>query len=158
MNRKKGFMLSTGVVVGILIGAPYLYAESPDGYGKVDREEWKAKWEEKIADIHKQLGVTPEQEAQLKANREKHRAEAEALRAQIQDKRGQMRAELQRGEFDEGKVRGLHQELKSLKSQKDDLRLEGIFEVRKILTPEQFNKFMELKKDFKGHRKQDDSK
>ena len=76
------------------------------------------------------------------------------LLLQRHKKREQIKEELQRADFDSNKVKQIHNELKSLKFQAEDHRLDGILEVRTILTPEQFNKFMELKKNRKDHKKE----
>jgi Spy/CpxP family protein refolding chaperone len=42
------------------------------------------------------------------------------------------------------RINRLHSETKKLHAEMADHRLEGILEVREILTPEQFSEFMEL--------------
>ncbi len=121
-----------------------------EGKGEKGREWFKAKMDEKMAEVHKELGVTPEQEQKLKEYREKNHEQMKALQEQLKQKRDAIRQELEKADFNEAQVKTIHNELKSLLSQKEDLRLEGILEVRKILTPDQFKKFSDMMKDKKG--------
>ena len=59
----------------------------------------------------------------------------------------------QKDAIDEGKVRSIHDQIKLIKSQMEDHRLEGILEIRQILTAEQYKKFQETMKRHKGKRK-----
>lgn len=143
-------LLTAVMAASLLIMQAPLYA----GYGAKDGDGMRDKWEKKVTAIHEKLGLTAEQKEQLQAHKEKHRAEAKSLREEVRAKREEIRQELQKADFDQGKVQQLHSELKALKNQKEDHRLNGILEVRQILTPEQFSKFMELKKEWKdkGYR------
>lgn len=133
-----------------LIRISSVYAYPTDGKEMKDRKWDKQKWEEKIKEVQKELGVTPEQEEKLKVNREKMQEKMKALRDQLKEKRDALRLELDKPDFNEANVRALHQELKKLMDQKEDIWLDGILEVRKILTPDQFKKFMEMKEKRKG--------
>ena len=107
----------------------------------------KKNWEKHVASMHKKLGLSDEQEKQLKEHRERNHVQMEALYEKIKAKKEEMRAELQSESFDVDKVKEAHAQLKALKSQAEDNRLEGILYVRQILTAEQFHKFMEFKKE-----------
>jgi Spy/CpxP family protein refolding chaperone len=126
-----------------------VYAE--EGAGKW-QHEGKMHHEMDFSKMGKDLNLSPEQENKLKENREAHRAQMESLYSQIKTKREEIRTELGKAEFDENKIRQIHAELKDLRSQAEDMRLNAIIEVRKILTVEQFNKFNELRKQFKKER------
>ena len=125
------------------------YANEEGGKG-FHKKEMKEKWGQKREEIHKKLGLTPEQESKLKANREEHHSEMEKLHEQIKAKKEELKQALDQPTVDEAKVRALHNEMKELKSQMEDGRFNGILEVRKILTPEQFEKFKKLKEEHKG--------
>ena len=146
-------IISGAVVMSFLtLPAQYLYAEGPWGHkGKEDH----AQWEEKKAEVFKQLGLTAEQEAKSKEHKEKHHGEMKAMKEQIRDKKEQMKQELQKADFDVNKVKQINEELKTLMVQIEDHHLEGILEVRQILTPEQFSKFMELKESWKNKKGED---
>lgn len=151
LHQSKQGIIFVGVILSFLFVSAngYVYGQDESTEGQRNKE----KWEKAVSEIHKQLGLTPQQEEQLKEHRSTHRSQMKALRQQIKSKREQIKEELQRVDFDSNKVKQIHNELKSLKSQSEDYRLDGILEVRTILTPEQFNKFMELKKNRKGHKK-----
>ena len=152
--RTWGYFLGLGVA---LFFTGVLNVSANEGFmGK--KEGWdEKKWEERAAAMNKQLGLSPEQETQLKAHREKHRGEMKELYQKIKAKREDLQAALQKEDFNAGQVKQIHAELKTLKSEAEDDRLEGILEVRKVLTPEQFNKFTELKKNRKDHKDGEES-
>ena len=113
------------------------------------REKMKAR----MLEVFKQLNLSHEQEKQLKAQRNKHREQTEEIRKSLKTKREEIRNELQKQELNMEKINKTHSELKDLRSKTADLRLEGILEVRNILTTEQFKKFCELKKDIHPMKK-----
>lgn len=138
-------VLMVAVFMCLAVGSGHANEE---GQGQF-KEKMKQKWEEKMDKIHQELGLTPEQKAKLKAHREGYRSQKKATFEQIKNKKEQITQELQRVNVDEQKIRQLHAELKALKSTAEDARLEGILEVRKILTADQFVKFHELKEKHK---------
>ena len=135
------------VVVITLMFSSTINAYSADPFEGGDGESKKVKWEQKISKIYQQLGLTPGQDKQLKDHRDRHRSQMETLHKEIEAKREQIGEELQKTDFDIRKVQQIHGDLKSLKARMEDNRLEGILEVRKILTQDQFSKFMKLKED-----------
>lgn len=149
VNQSSKLIFMTAVILSLIL-LPEVKAQ-PEGRGYEGRKIWG----HKISEIHEQLGLTPDQKAQLKSHREKHRSQMEALHQQIKTKREQFTQELQKENFDLNKVKQIHSELKSLKAQMEDYRLDGILQVRQILTPEQFHKFRELKNQRKEHGKKD---
>lgn len=108
-------------------------------------KEWRANKEKMIKKMHQELNISPEQEKQLNQHRERHRKDRESLIKRIQAKQEALSRELSRSSQDARKIEKLHNEIKMLKMKKSDHRLESIQGVRKILTPEQFEKFMQLK-------------
>ncbi len=146
-------------LVWALAGALILIHGSParaqdDSDRQERRERFNARMEERIQRMHSELGLSSEQQRKLKAHREskmqRHRAYREKIRAQRQA----LRAELQKPDIDRQRVNALHNEIKHLMNQSADDRLEGILEVREILTPEQYRAFMKKKEEFKGRRGQ----
>ena len=105
--------------------------------------------EEKVGKMYDHLGLTPQQKEQLKSYRQAHKSEQEQLRQALKEKHEQLRAELSNPSFDENKVRQIHNEIKDLRSKMEDHHLNGILEVRKVLTPEQFTKLQQLKEERK---------
>lgn len=146
-------ILATAALGVLLFSSANSYAEGPAA-GEMKKD--KAGWEERKDKIYKKLGLSEEQQQKLREHRQKRRESNQALREQVKAKREELKQELQKTDFDANKVRHIHNEIKTLRSQKEDSRIEGIIEVRSILTPQQYQKFMELKEEFKGkHRKGD---
>jgi Spy/CpxP family protein refolding chaperone len=135
MKNRRRFVLA----LVALFAAAGLRAEAPAG-----GEDWEQKKEEKIKEMHAKLGLDADQQAKLEAHRKDHREEGRALRESLREKRAALRAELEKTSLDEPRVRALHEELKALDARAADHRLNGVLEVRKILTPEQFKKFQEM--------------
>ena len=122
------------------------FAERDAGHMRGDKQGW----EDKVNKMYDKLDLNEEQKAKLKGHKEAHREEMKVLRDQIKAKREEIRKEMEKADFDVNKVRAINNELKSLENNMADQRLEGILEVRGILTPEQFSKFNELKEEHKG--------
>ncbi len=115
-----------------------------DGFYK--SKEWRANKAKIIKQMHQELNISAEQEKKLNQHRERHRKDREALNREIESKQEALSRELARPSQDQKKIEKLHNEIKMLKMKKSDHRLESIQGVRQILTPEQFEKFMQLKK------------
>jgi Spy/CpxP family protein refolding chaperone len=100
--------------------------------------------EAQVVEINQQLNLSTEQDRQLRVHRNQHEKQKEELNERIRSKKEELKQELQKQELRMKKINQLHAELKLLLGQREDRRLEGILEVRKILTPEQLKKFLEL--------------
>ncbi len=109
----------------------------------VDRDRMEGRMEKMKA----QLSLTPDQEKKLKEHRQAHREERKKMAETMRAKRDALEQEMAKPSFDEAKVKILHSELQVLRTQMADQRLQGILEVRKILTPEQFAKFRAMTQD-----------
>lgn len=104
-----------------------------------EKKEMLAKHEE----FFKELGLSEEQQKTLKDNKKKNREEMKTAFQAMKEKRELMRNELQKETLDMNKINGLNEDLKKLQNKMADQKLSGILEVRKVLSPEQFKKFME---------------
>jgi Spy/CpxP family protein refolding chaperone len=138
--------------IGMMVLTSNLYAREP-GDRPPGHEAMREKMRARMLEVFKQLDLSPEQEKQLESHRSNHREQAKEIHKSIRAKKEEMRDELQKQELNMDKINKIHSELKNLHSEKADHRLEGILEVRKILTTEQFVKFMELKKDIHPMKK-----
>ena len=147
----KSLIVSAVLCVFMMLPVSLIQAkEHKSGEG----QKWnKEKWEEKVKEMNKQLGVTQEQEQKLKEHREKNQAQMKALKDKLKEKREAIRQELEKTDFNEAQVKAIQNEIKTLQNQKEDIRLEGILEVRKILSQEQFKKFSEKMKEHKSFGK-----
>ncbi len=92
--------------------------------------------------MYKDLNLAEEQKKLLEENRKSHKEEARALFKDMRQKRDALRQELEKGALNMDNINQINNELKKLQAEMLDHRLAGVLEVRKILTPEQFKKFM----------------
>ncbi len=147
----KQLAYSTGIIVVMLL-ASNVYSQ-PTVYNPTGHEAMREKMQARMLEVLKQLDLSPEQEKQLKTQRNKHREQKKEMHENIKAKRDEMKTELQKQELNMAKINKINSELKSIKSINADYKLEGILEVRSILTTEQFTKFMELKREFHPMKK-----
>ncbi len=106
--------------------------------------------------IYKELNLTPEQQQKLEANRKAQREKMSELRTGMMAKE----KEMQQAVISSSRtsVEQLANEIKGLQAQLIDQRVNGIFAVKEILTPEQFaklNQIMEKRKEQMKGRFQD---
>lgn len=111
------------------------------------KREMKEQFKDRMKE---ELGLSDEQQQKIEEQRNSHFELATQNYEIIKNLKDQLQAELEKPELDEPKIRSIHDQLKALKNKMADLRLEGILEVRKILTAEQFKMFHELRGRHKG--------
>ena len=152
MNIRLRKAIYTLGIVGVMLLASNVYSQPPeDRFNSSD--EMREKMKAKMLEVFKQLDLSPEQEKQIKTHRKNHRGQGKEFRENMKAKKEAIRNELQKEELNMENVYKIHNELKDLLIQKADHRLEGILEVRKILTAEQFRKFCELRKEMHPMKK-----
>ena len=142
MNTKRCKIIALLIVAAIALSSPaILYASS---YNKSSQKEnpTAGNMEARRQELYKDLNLSQEQKKLLEENKKGRREEMKSLFSQMKEKREAIRSELQKNELNIGKITQINNELKILSAQMLDRKLEGILEVRKILTPEQFRKFM----------------
>ncbi|MBF0532066.1 MAG: periplasmic heavy metal sensor [Candidatus Omnitrophica bacterium] len=137
----------TGLVLsGVLVLAPLLvYAATPCPMDEKGHEG-KGRWEQKGSDLkkmYKDLNLTEDQQKALEANKSKNKEETKALFQSMKDKMTALKQEVEKEPLDMNKVNQIQSELKTIQAQMSDQRLESILAVRKILSGEQFKKFMD---------------
>lgn len=113
-----------------------------DGKRKGSPDDRRGKMEEKCQKIWDDLKLTPDQKAQLDANKTKSREAMKTAFEQMKAYRESLKAELMKPELDMAKINDIQSKIKALENQKSDARLNSILEVRKILNKEQFEKFI----------------
>ncbi len=155
MNIRLRKVIYTLGIIGVMLLTSNVYSQpQEDRFNRSD--EMREKMKAKMLEVFKQLDLSPEQEKQIQTHRKNHRGQGREFREDMKAKKEAIRNELQKEELNMENVYTIHNELKDLLIQKADHRLEGILEVRKILTAEQFRKFCELRKDMhpmKGRKK-----
>jgi len=92
-------------------------------------------------EMAKELNLSVEQIRRIEDNRRQHMEQGRRLMVDMMKNRDDLRRELAGIEPDMEKVMRIQQRIKSLLSEKEDSRLQGIMDLKKILTPEQFTAF-----------------
>lgn len=150
---KKNILISLFIAGTFITAVPSAHAAGPGSFWE---KGFHNKRGARMQELYKDLNLTPEQQKQLQENKKKQREQMQALFSGIREKRAQLRQELQKDNLGMDTVNQLNAELKALQAQILDHRLEGILEVRKILTPDQFKQFMskmnERKERFQNRR------
>lgn len=98
----------------------------------------------------KALGLTKAQTAKLEQIRFDYKASMIKLRSEMQLKKLDMEREMNAENPDRAKLNKLVDELSAVRSRMAKARISHGLDVKKILTPEQWNKLKELKAAFKG--------
>lgn len=133
-------------VAAILFSAIPVYARGPEGKGYEDERcshEQKDEIKKAKENLVKELGLTPEQEEQLKRQRQEHGEQMKGLAVKMRAKQKELRLELEKYDSDEDKINSLVSELKSAQAQLVDLRVARIASIKSILTQEQYERFNE---------------
>ncbi|MDD3374539.1 MAG: Spy/CpxP family protein refolding chaperone [Candidatus Omnitrophica bacterium] len=140
INRKK--IIAGVVVVMFFAWTNIAQARGHNGMKKNGpRTEVRGPSEEQIQKMEKNLGITEDQSLQLRSHREGHQIKMESLMKQMKEKREALKQELEKADTDQASVEVLSAELKNVQAQMVDERINGISEVKSILTPEQFEEF-----------------
>jgi Spy/CpxP family protein refolding chaperone len=116
----------------------------------MDSPSEKAQMEKQMAEGEKTAGLSQEQREKMKALREEFRAKQKKFWDQIKAKREDLRRELDSANPDRAKAEGIAKEMNALQGQAALNRIDEVFKIRTILTPEQFQKlqaFHEKNKD-----------
>lgn len=146
-SKLAGFL----AVSGLVLAASLAYADSGNKGniysrgGQCEQCEKKHKW-------GNTLGLTDDQKKQLKENWQKQREAVQPLFEQMKDNRQALKRELLQANPDMNKIATLQNQLKSIEGQMTDSRLDSLLETKKVLTPEQFSKFLETKERHKRHK------
>jgi len=142
-KKMVGLMLAAGIM---FTSAVLVYAN--DGIGQKDsmheNGEWQHRHEHMMAKI---LNLTDDQQKQLKDSWKKQKDATKAIFEQMRTNKQVLEAELIKSTPDMNKINDIQTQIKALVSQMVDDHLNGILEVKKILTPEQFAGYMALKKE-----------
>jgi Spy/CpxP family protein refolding chaperone len=105
------------------------------------------------AGIFQELNLTEQQQKRLGDNRAVQRQEVEKIRLVLREKMEKLQQALRNPSATRVSVEPIVNEIKSLQAKMTDLKVNGIFSVREILTPEQFAKFQEMMDKNKKERK-----
>jgi len=103
--------------------------------------------------VFQELNLTPEQQKKLAENRKAQREEMTRLLSVIKEKQAKLQEELKSPAVSRAKVESLANEIKALQAQLIDHRVNGIFTVKEILTPQQFAQFQQMTEKRQENRK-----
>lgn len=140
MNKQMKRMIGGGVFL-ILVFLTTAHAQSSNEGERMRHGDWEKERERRFQQMAVELNLTPEQKQQIEAQRQAHRQQLQKLREELRQKKDDLKAELQKPELDMARVQQIHAQIKALLAQKEDQRLQGILQMRNILTPEQFAQF-----------------
>lgn len=104
----------------------------------------KAGKEAEFSNLIEKLDLSPEQQAQLKENRQKYHEVSKGLRQKLREEHAVLRQELNKPESDEKIIDKTTAYISEIQAKMVKLRARKILEIKKVLTPEQFRKFNEL--------------
>ncbi len=115
----------------------------------------KGGWEQRKTEMMDQLNLTPQQRQKMQTlmqnKREQHKSTHEALQA----KRQQLMQMMQNGSGSREQALALHREISAMQAEMMAQRINNLYDMKSILTPEQFQKFQSMmprppKDDFEG--------
>jgi len=142
---KKRPLIILGIsALAMAIAVPLAFAGGP---GRRGGDGW-GRGGERGARIAEKLGLTDAQAAELKALREDLQTDVGDIKVQIDAKRAQIQELWKAPATDRAKILAAHKEIGALEQQIAELHVDHVFAVKGKLTPEQFTKFLELRK---GH-------
>lgn len=105
----------------------------------------------------KELNLTTQQQADIKAIRDQEKTGSEGLRQQMKTAHDQLET-LMSGNASDAQIRSQYQQVQQIKQQLGDRRFDTMLKIRNVLTPEQRTKAAELMKQHKGRHSWGDRK
>ena len=139
-------LVMTLIVLALVSNQAFAWGDRPS---KNCRGDFKAK----CAEMNKKLGITPEQEKLLDAQRDAHRKEAEATMKAMKDNREALKTEMAKPGITRQDLEPIVAEMKKLECDMVEQRVQGILKVKSILTPEQFEKLEKSRSEKQGRGK-----
>jgi len=131
------------VAVGVMIAVPTVFAEPS---GKMDKGTISSR--KQIAkDIFKELDLTVEQKDRLSQNRVAQQKKMKELQTQIKEKQAELTNKLSDPDVSRASVEPIATDIKSLQAKLIDYRIDEVFAMKEILTPEQYAKFQKKMKE-----------
>ncbi len=142
MENKLTKIMAVLTVAGLMAAGPVAYAESQGD----NPESGKGYKQGEGKEFLKELNLTPEQKEQLKAQREAKKESSKVAREQMKVKMQAIHEAIAKPGAKRADVEGLVNEVNALKAQTFSQKIDGLFAMKEILTPEQFAKMQEQHK------------
>jgi Spy/CpxP family protein refolding chaperone len=136
MENKLIKIVAVLTVVGLMAAGPVVYAKSAED----DTAGGKGYKQGEGKGFMKELNLTPEQKEKLKAQREAKKESSKASREQMKVKMQALHEAVAKPGTTRADVNGLVDEVNALKTQAFSRKIDGLFAMKEILTPEQFAK------------------
>ncbi len=105
-----------------------------------NKQVLKDKKQELADNFAKELGLTAEQQVQIKEQRAQQQKESLAARENLKAKNQELKQELEKSVIDEAKVNSLISQITALRDQQLKSHVGSVIAMKKILTPEQQEK------------------
>jgi Spy/CpxP family protein refolding chaperone len=126
-------------------------------YAQMEEKEAQA-YKKKAEEVFNKLGLSAQQEAQVKEARKLNREMAKKLSQELQEKRKALAAELDKIKPDPQKIKVLVYALKDVQGRLIEQRVEGILKLKEILSPEQYRTFSDTLKGMRQERNKGERK
>ncbi|MDD5120903.1 MAG: Spy/CpxP family protein refolding chaperone [Candidatus Omnitrophica bacterium] len=136
----------------IIIGLAVIFLLANTAYAKAEGE-FHQRGEGQKESIFKELNLTLEQKKKLEENRSAQRTELKKIHAAIKEKQAKIQEALKAPRVSRNAIEPLVNDIKSLQGRLIDCRINGIFAVKEILTPEQLAKFQQIADNRKENRR-----
>lgn len=124
----------------------YAIAQEASETEKPNKEEYKKRRQERF---RQELNLTPEQSAEIDQIRAQGKQAKQSKREAYRSAKEKMHT-LMASDASDDELRAQYQVLQDLRREKGEARFENKLKIRKVLTPEQRAKMVELKKQRKG--------
>ena len=110
--------------------------------------------EQRMGDLGKDMGLTSEQQEKIKALRSKQREKTKGIREKLQTKMKDLKEELERSEINKRSAYKTVAEISVLRKDLLEERVNSVIQMRKILTPEQFQKLQDKRASQRAYRQE----
>ena len=148
--KTKNCIKATLVIITLVLFSPSVVHA---GWFTEKKGNYEAKKKDRIEKFAKELGLTQKQQDQLKAQKEDGKAAMEDIRTKMQQKRKELKAELEKDVVDNAKIDSIINDTTALTTQMLRNKVNQMLATKQILTPEQFKKFQEKMEEKKEHMK-----
>lgn len=140
MTTRRNLFLSLGVAaIALVVAVPVAFSRGPGPGDHGDR----------MGRLAEKLGLDAKQTTQFKVLKDAQRDDAQSLREQVRAVRDAQKQLWLAPSPDRAKILAGEREALALEGQLAESRIDFMFKVRTVLTPAQFQKFIEMRKD--GH-------
>lgn len=145
MNKNIGKGLAVAIIAAMLFSLSGAYA-----YEGGDTPKNEARRDAHFKKMTEELKLTSEQQEQLTKDREEFFSKSKDVREKMKAVRTDLKAELDKPSIDKARVDSLVAEMKNLVGTQIQIRVDKVIAMKKVLTPEQYQKMKESKKDWKN--------